>query len=159
MIMEKMWLLHHFFNPKIGKCLNSDKTRIADDRTLLVAISCNDKNMCSRIRKGHRQRMWYKQTLQSEHTTNNAHVPGPNLVHVVQFSLWEDLPVSGSIRITLPPSMQATQSFPSASMHIPSGICSSFSSLYTVLRQAARWNSEVSIGCGGLAQTHYNASI
>lgn len=46
-------------------------------------------------------------------------------------------PVSGSMRITLPPSMQATQSFPSTSMHIPSGIRSSSSRWYTSLGQAA----------------------
>ena len=51
--------------------------------------------------------------------------------------LVEALPVSGSIRMTLPPSIQATQSFPSASMHIPSGICSSFSRWYKTLGQAA----------------------
>lgn len=46
-------------------------------------------------------------------------------------------PVSGSMRITLPPSMQATQSFPSASVHIPSGIRSSSSKRYSSLGQAA----------------------
>lgn len=46
-------------------------------------------------------------------------------------------PVSGSMRITLPPSMQATQSFPSASMHIPSGIRSSSSKWYMSLGQTA----------------------
>lgn len=57
--------------------------------------------------------------------------------HVYRHKLMEVLPVSGSMRMTLPPSIQATQSFPSASMHIPSGICSSFSRWYKSLGQAA----------------------
>lgn len=56
---------------------------------------------------------------------------------IYMHKLVEVLPVSGSMRMTLPPSMQATQSFPSASMHIPSGICSSFSRWYKSLGQAA----------------------
>lgn len=69
--------------------------------------------------------------------------------HIYMHKLVEALPVSGSMRMTLPPSIQATQSFPSASMHIPSGICSSFSRWYKSLGQAAGRVTQLML-CGQL---------